>query len=100
MQMGVVLFVRGEITYGRWIDFLSAARHYCDYRREKGYVVPEMLLGMSGPMNTALLVYRYSDAKAFEDENVALDQDKDYARVASAMPYIEGTIDYELFREG
>ena len=98
--MGVVLFVRGEITYGRWIDFLSAARHYCDYRREKGYVVPEMLLGMSGPMNTALLVYRYSDAKAFEDENVALDQDKDYARVASAMPYIEGTIDYELFREG
>lgn len=100
MQVGVVLFVRGEITYGRWTDFLAASRHYCDYRREKGYAVPELLLGMSGPMNTALLVYRYSNAKAFEDEDVALDQDGDYARVASAMPYIEGTIHYELFREG
>ena len=30
--MGVVLFVRGEITYGRWTDFLAASRHYCDYR--------------------------------------------------------------------
>ena len=32
MHVGVVLFVRGEIIYGRWTDFLAASRHYCDYR--------------------------------------------------------------------
>ena len=97
--MSVVLLVRGEITYGKWSDFLVAVRRYRDYRRKKGYVIPELLLGMSGPMNTALLVYRYSDAKVFEDEDLAVDQDSDYQKVASAMPYIEGTIHYELFRQ-
>ena len=98
--MSVVLLVRGEVTYGKWSDFLVAVRSYRDYRLKKGYVVPELLLGMSGPMNTALLIYRYSDAKVFEDEDLAVDQDSDYQKVASAMPYIEGTIHYELFREG
>jgi hypothetical protein len=66
--------------------------------RRKGYVVPELWVGMSGPMNTALFVYRYADGKAHEDEDRTLGQDREYAEVASSMPYREGSLHYELFR--
>jgi hypothetical protein len=61
-------------------------------------VVPELLLGMTGPMNTALFVYRYADGKAHEEEDKALGEDREYAEIASSMPYREGTLHYELFR--
>jgi hypothetical protein len=96
--MSVVLLVRGEVSYGRWADFLDAAQRYREYRRRKGYVVPELLLGMTGPMNTALFVYRYADGKAHEDEDKALGEDREYAKIASSMPYREGSLHYELFR--
>ena len=96
--MSVVLLVRGEVVYGRWADFLDAAQRYLEYRRRKGYVVPELWVGMSGPMNTALFVYRYVDGKAHEDEDRTLGQDREYAEVASSMPYREGSLHYELFR--
>jgi len=97
-RMSVVLLVRGEVVYGRWADFLDAAQRYLEYRRRKGYVVPELWVGMSGPMNTALCVYRYVDGKAHEDEDRTLGQDREYAEVASSMPYREGSLHYELFR--
>lgn len=96
--MAVVLHVRGEIRYGEWRSFREAVERYRDYRRSKGYVVPEVLLGMSGPMNSVLLVYRYDDARAFEEEDRATAEDSGYGPVASAMPYRDGTIVYELFR--
>jgi hypothetical protein len=97
--MAVVLHVRGEIRYGEWRHFREAAERYREYRRGKKYVVPDLLLGMSGPMNRAVLVYRYEDARAFELEDRAIAEDPEYGRVASEMPYREGTIVYELFRE-
>jgi hypothetical protein len=59
-------------------------------------VVPELLLGMTGPMNTALFAHRHSDGKAHEDR--ALGDDREYAEIASSIPYREGTLHYELFR--
>jgi hypothetical protein len=97
--MAVVLHVRGEIRYGEWSRFLETVQRYCEYRRTKGYVVPELLQGMSGPMNTAILAYRYDDARTFEEEDRKTSQDPAYGRVASEMPYREGSIVYELFRE-
>ena len=97
--MVVVLHVRGEIRYGEWRHFREAAETYREYRRNKKYVVPDLLLGLSGPMNTAVLVYRYEDAHAFEKEDRAIAGDSEYGKVASQMPYREGTIVYELFRE-
>lgn len=97
--MTVVLQVRGEIRYGEWGRFRQAVQRYRDYRRQRNYVVPQLLLGLSGPMNTALLAYRYPDARAFEVEDKAIAEDPEYGRVASEMPYREGSIVYELFRE-
>ncbi len=99
MVMAVILHVRGEIRYGEWRHFREAAEKYREYRRSKKYIVPDLLLGLSGPMNTAVLVYRYEDARAFEREDRAIAADPEYGKVASQMPYREGTIVYELFRE-
>lgn len=98
--MTVILHVRGEIRYGEWRRFQDAVERYREYRRSKKYVVPDLLLGMSGPMNSAVLVYRYDDMRAFEAEDRAITDDPEYGKVASAMPYREGTIVYELYREG
>jgi len=97
--MAVVLHVRGEVRYGEWARFLQAVERYREYRRSRGYVVPQLLSGLSGPMNSAILVYRFDDAKAFEKEDRATAEDPGYGKVASEMPYREGTIVYELFRE-
>jgi hypothetical protein len=97
--MAVVLFVRGEVRYGEWRSFREAAEQYRSYRRTKGYVVPDLLLGLSGPMNTAVLVYRYASAEAFEHEDRTIADDPEYGKVASALPYRDGSIVYELFRE-
>ncbi len=51
-------------------------------------------------MNRAVLVYRYEDAQAFEEEDRKVARDTEYGKVASEMPYREGSIVYELFREG
>jgi hypothetical protein len=97
--MGAVLFVRGEVRYGEWGRFLKAAGRYQEYRKQHGYVVPMLLQGMSGPMNSAVFVYKYDHAQAFEDEDRRISGDAEYGRVASEMPYREGTIVYELWRE-
>jgi len=97
--MSVALHVRGEVRYGEWQRFLETVEQYRDYRRSKEYVVPHLLVAMSGPMNMAVLVYRYEDAAAFEKEHRAIERDPEYGTVASRMPYREGTIVYELFRE-
>jgi hypothetical protein len=97
--MSVVLHVRGEIKYGEWHRFLETVAKYREYRRKKNYVVPQVLHGLSGPMNRAVLVYRYDDAQAFEEEDRKVSRDPEYAKVASEMPYREGSIVYELFRE-
>ncbi len=97
--MTTVLLVRGEIRYGEWSRFRETVERYREYRREKGYVLPQLLTGLSGSMNTAVPVYRYESAQAFEDGSRAVDEDPQYGKVASEMPYREGTIVYELFRE-
>ena len=98
--MAVILHVRGQVRYGEWRHFREAVDRYREYRWTKQYVVPDVLLGMSGPMNSTVLVYRYEDARAFEAEDRAIAEDPEYGRVASAMPYRDGTIVYELFRQG
>lgn len=50
-------------------------------------------------MNRVVLVSRYDPASAFEEEDGWTDQDPEYGKIASEMPYREGTLEYELFRE-
>ncbi len=93
------MHVKGEIEYGRLHEALRAAKGFKDYRERKGYVVPRVCLGLSGPMNTLLMKSQYDDLKGYEEEEAALAVDEECAKLASQMSYIEGTIYYEVFKE-
>ncbi len=97
--MSIVLHVRGEIRTGAWRLFLEAVERYREYRRARGYVVPQVLVGLAGPMNTTVLVYRYDSLAQYEAEERKVSGEAEYARVASEMPFRDGTIVYELYRE-
>lgn len=49
-------------------------------------------------MNTTVLVFEYPDAATFERQDIAESTDREYAALASAMPF-EGPIEYRLYRE-
>ncbi len=98
--MAAILHVRGEIRLGEWSRYQEAVRHYIEYRKKNGCVVPTVLFGMSGPMNSTVLVYRYGSARDLEEEERRLAEDPEYGRVASEMPFRDGSITYELYREG
>ena len=51
-------------------------------------------------MNTAVLVYRSTNARIFEDGSRPADEGPQYGEVASEVPCREGSIVSELFREG
>ncbi len=96
--MSAVLLVKGTIAYGRLHDFAQAVGAFVGYRRKLGWAVPEVLYGLAGPMNTVLMVFRYKELKDWEAECAAERSDVDYARIASALPYAEGSIAYELYQ--
>jgi hypothetical protein len=96
--MTAVLLVRGTIEYGRLPEFAQAVGPFVEYRRRRGWAVPEVLHGLSGPMNTVLMVFRYDDLAAWEAECAAERGDAEYARIATGLPYAAGSIAYELYQ--
>jgi hypothetical protein len=96
--MAVEVHVEGQIAYGRLADFMEAVAVYSDYARANGYAAPRVLQGLSGPMNLVRLVYEFEDLAAYEAHEARTGQDREYAHVASAMPFIEGTIAYTIYR--
>jgi hypothetical protein len=98
MKMSAVLLVKGTIAYGRLHDFAQAVAAFVEYRRRHGWAVPEVLYGLAGPMNTVLMVFRYKELREWEAECTAERSDLDYGRVASGLPYAEGSIVYELYQ--
>jgi hypothetical protein len=50
-------------------------------------------------MNAVRLVFTYPDLNAYEREEAEDAADPEYARVAGAMPFVEGTLAYEIYRE-
>lgn len=95
--MAAVLLVKGTIEYGRLPEFTQAEPAFCAYRKSRGWAVPEVLHGLSGPMNTVLMIFRYADLADWEAESAAERRDAEYARVASRLPYAAGSIQYELY---
>jgi hypothetical protein len=96
--VGIMLHVTGRIETGRWADFLEAADRWREFRGARGWTVPRVYGSLAGEMNTALLVFEYPDAATFEREDEAESADREYATVASAMPFA-GPIEYRLYRE-
>ncbi len=63
--MAVVLLVKGTIQYGRLQEFSETVALFLECRRSKGWAVPEVLHGLSGPMNTVVLLFRYGDLAGY-----------------------------------
>lgn len=97
--MAVEVHVEGEIVYGRLREFRQAANAYLSYVRDNGYTAPQILQGMSGPMNTIRFIYRFADLSEYERHESRTATDQEYGRTASAMPYRDGSIRYQIYRD-
>ncbi len=98
--MAVEVHVAGRIVTGKLGDFTAAVQHYGDYAEEHGYVRPRVLLGVSGPMNTVRLVYSFPDLNAYERLEERVARDRRYGELAMAMQFVDGSIEYEIYRVG
>lgn len=97
--MAVEVHVVGRVELGRFADFLAAAERWRAFRRERGAADCRILQALSGEMNVVRLVFSYPDLNTYELEEGRDASDPEYARVAGEMPFVEGTLAYELYRE-
>jgi hypothetical protein len=97
--VAVEVHVTGRVELGRFSEFLAAAERWRAFRRARGAAECRILQALSGEMNAVRLVFAYPDLNAYEREEARDAADPEYARVASAMPFVEGTLAYEVYRE-
>lgn len=96
--MSAILMVKGTIEHGRLREFNQTVEPFIDYRREQGMAVPQVLHGISGPMNTVCLIFRYENLARLDEEIRAERNDPRYGELASKMPYAADSIVYELYQ--
>lgn len=97
--MAVEVHVEGRVAAGHLPDFAEAVERYAAYAAENGYAVPDVLLGLSGTMNTVRLVYRYDDLSKYDEHEFRAMTDRKYGQIAGAMCFVDGTIDYTVYRK-
>ena len=97
--MAVEVHVTGRVQLGRLAEFFGAVERWQAFREERGSVACRILQALSGEMNAVRLVFAYPDLNAYEQEEARDASDAEYARVAAAMPFVDGTLTYELYRE-
>lgn len=95
----VEVHVTGRVEVGRFAEFAEAAGRWLDYRAAKGDAPARILHGLSGEMNHVRLVFVYPDLAAYEAEESRDALDPEYARIAAGMPYVDGTLEYAIYRE-
>jgi hypothetical protein len=95
--MAAYLFSRGIVKQGQLHEFVRGVKKIIDQRRKRAYSVPEVLYGLSGPMNTVLLRFSFPDLGKLEQEERELEADPEFARMNAALPYVEGSITYEIY---
>jgi hypothetical protein len=97
--MAVEVHVTGRIEIGRFGEFVEAAELWREFREGRGHASPRILQALSGEMNAVRLVFAYPDLNTYQQEEERDAVDPEYARVAGAMPFVDGTIAYEIYRE-
>jgi hypothetical protein len=96
--MPVEVHVTGRVQLGRFAEFTDACDRWRRFRADRGSAPCSVLQGLSGEMNVVRMVFSYPDAAAYEAEEVRDAADTEYGLVASAMPFVEGTLSYEIYR--
>ena len=96
--MAVQVHVDGRVAQGKLAGFAEGLERYLDYARKHDYATPQVLQGLSGPMNSIRLIYTYDDITAYEQHEARTMRDPGYAEAAAAMEFTDGTITYSLFR--
>ena len=80
-------------------DFAEAIERYRGYAASNGYAVPQVLLGLSGPMNTVRLVFRYDELSQYDEHEVRAMTDREYGQIAGAMGFVAETLAYAVYHE-
>lgn len=97
--MAVEVHVTGRVELGRFGEFTAALEPWTSYRASRGRAPVRVLQALSGPMNEVRMVFVYEDLGAYEREEREDAVDPEYARLASAMPFVEGTLEYTVYSE-
>jgi len=96
--MAVEVHVAGRVQLGKLAEFFAAAERWQEFREGQGYARCRILHALSGEMNAVRLIFVYPDLNAYEQEEARTATDPEYARVAAAMPFVDGTLSYEIYR--
>jgi hypothetical protein len=97
--MAIEVHVTGRVAVGRFGEFVEAAERWRAFRADNGRAECKILHALAGEMNAVRLVFTYTDLNAYEREEAEDSLDPEYARVAAAMPFVDGTLAYEIYRD-
>jgi hypothetical protein len=97
--MAVEIHVTGRVQLGHFAEFIEAAARWQEFRAARGAAPCRVLHALSGEMNAVRLVFTYPDLNTYEREEARDAADPEYARAAGAVPFVEGTLTYEPYRE-
>ena len=93
----VEVHVTGRVELGRFGDFVSALGPWSSYRSAQGRAPMRVYQALSGRMNEVRMVFEYPDLAAYEAEEREDAVDPEYARLAGAMPFVDGTLEYAIY---
>ena len=95
--MAVEVHVTGRIELGRFGEFVAALGPWAAYRAERRRAPMRVYQALSGPMNEVRMVFEYPDLAAYEAEEREDSVDPEYGRLAGALPYVDGTLEYAVY---
>jgi hypothetical protein len=97
--MAIEVHVTGRVEVGRFGEFVEAAERWREFRAARGHAPCRVLHALAGEMNAVRLVFTYPDLNTYEREEAEDSVDPEYARVAAEMPFVDGTLAHEIYRD-
>jgi hypothetical protein len=95
--MAVEVHVTGRVELGRFGEFATALGPWTAYRAAQRRAPVRVYQALSGRMNEIRMVFEYADLAEYEREEREDAVDPEYARLASAMPFVDGTLEYTAY---
>jgi len=95
--VAVEVHVTGRVELGRFGEFTRAVEPWAAYREQQGRAPMRVYQALSGPMNEVRMVFEYRDLAAYETEERQDAVDPEYGRLAGAMPFVDGTLEYAIY---